>query len=678
MGAFDEAFADEVADGVLDGEFFGVVELRRRAGFAAVDGEEVVGRAEFVAGFADEEDDVTLGFEGLGGDVLGFFDEADHADGGRGVDGSGGGFVVEAHIAAGDGCVECAAGFGEAFDGFAELEEIFGFVWIAEIQVVRDGERGCASAGDVARGFGDGDTAAFAGILFAVDRVAIGGCSEDFVGLADDEDGCIRAGQDGGAEADHVVVLLPDPLLGGDARMGEEGFESGERVGFGHAGEVEGLGSLFWSGFAGVEWGFVGKLASGDFDGDFVTLADAHHAVVVDHADMGVGEIPFFKDGADFVFLAFFDDDEHAFLGLGEQDFVGRHAGLAFRHEVDIDFNACAATAGGFAGRAGEACGAHVLDASDAAAGEEFEAGFEEEFFAEGVADLHGGAVFLGFLGEFAGGEGGSGEAITAGFGSDIENWIAHALGGSAGDLLVLEDAEAEDIDERISRVAVVEIHLAANGRNADAISVVGDAIYHSCEEAAVGGGLMGVAADVAEAERIHREHRAGTHGEDVANDAADACGRALEWFDGARVVVALHFECDGPSVADVDDAGIFLARLHEHAGAGDGEFFQLELRIFVGAMLTPHDGENAEFGEVRLASEDGFDAFVFVGRNAVFGDDFGCDGGHIGRIFKHGGHGEHGGEEEGFYRERRLMPFFRSWTLKLIKRPVRSPVSFR
>jgi hypothetical protein len=63
--------------------------------------------------------------------------------------------------------------------------------------------------------------------------------------------------------------------------------------------------------------------------------------------------------------------------------------------------------------------------------------------------------------------------------------------------------------------------------------------------------------------------------------------------------------------------------------------------------MLTPHDGENAEFGEVGLASEDGFDAFVFVGRDAVFGDDFGCDGGHIGRIFNHGGHGEHGGEEE-------------------------------
>ncbi len=42
MRAFDEALADEVADRVLYGELHGVVDLRWGAGFAAVDGEEVV------------------------------------------------------------------------------------------------------------------------------------------------------------------------------------------------------------------------------------------------------------------------------------------------------------------------------------------------------------------------------------------------------------------------------------------------------------------------------------------------------------------------------------------------------------------------------------------------------------------------------------------------------------
>ena len=42
--------------------------------------------------------------------------------------------------------------------------------------------------------------------------------------------------------------------------------------------------------------------------------------------------------------------------------------------------------------------------------------------------------------------------------------------------------------------------------------------------------------------------------------------------------------------------------------------------------MLAPHDGENAQLREVRLATEDRFDALVFVGRDAVLGDDGGCD----------------------------------------------------
>ena len=209
----------------------------------------------------------------------------------------------------------------------------------------------------------------------------------------------------------------------------------------------------------------------------------------------------------------------------------------------------------------------------------------------------------------------------------------------------MLEDAKAEDIDERIARVTVVEIDLAADGRDADAISVVGDSVDHAGEEAAVGGGLLGLATNVAEPEGVHREDRAGTHGEDVTDDAANAGSRALERLDGAGVVVALHLEGDGPSIANVDDAGIFLTRFYEDSRAGDGEFFQLELGVFIRAMLAPHDGENAEFGEVGLASEDGFDAFVFVGRDAVFGDDFRCDGGHI-RMIYHRGHRGHGVEE--------------------------------
>ena len=69
-----------------------------------------------------------------------------------------------------------------------------------------------------------------------------------------------------------------------------------------------------------------------------------------------------------------------------------------------------------------------------------------------------------------------------------------------------------------------------------------------------------------AEGERVEAGDRPRAHGEDVAQDAADAGGRALIGLDVARMVVALHLEHDGEPVADIDDAGI-LARPLDHPG---------------------------------------------------------------------------------------------------------------
>ena len=50
---------------------------------------------------------------------------------------------------------------------------------------------------------------------------------------------------------------------------------------------------------------------------------------------------------------------------------------------------------------------------------------------------------------------------------------------------------------------------------------------------------LAGVLGNGAEAQRIHDGQRPRAHGEDVAQNAADAGGRALEGLDVAGVVVA-------------------------------------------------------------------------------------------------------------------------------------------
>ena len=70
---------------------------------------------------------------------------------------------------------------------------------------------------------------------------------------------------------------------------------------------------------------------------------------------------------------------------------------------------------------------------------------------------------------------------------------------------------------------------------------------------------------ELAEAQRVEHRDRPRAEREDVAQDAADAGGRALEGLDRARVVVGLDLEGDRQAVADVDRAGV-LARAHQHA----------------------------------------------------------------------------------------------------------------
>ena len=71
----------------------------------------------------------------------------------------------------------------------------------------------------------------------------------------------------------------------------------------------------------------------------------------------------------------------------------------------------------------------------------------------------------------------------------------------------------------------------------------------------------------LAEAQRVHRRDGARAHGEDVAQDAADAGRRTLVGLDEGGVVVALHLEDDGVAVADVDDAGILARALDDASG---------------------------------------------------------------------------------------------------------------
>ena len=153
----------------------------------------------------------------------------------------------------------------------------------------------------------------------------------------------------------------------------------------------------------------------------------------------------------------------------------------------EIDFDAGAAARSHFAGGAGETGCAHILNGDDGAGVHGFEAGFEKKFFDEGIADLHVGALLLRLFGEFGGGEQrGAVNAVASGFCADVDHRIAGAFGFGEEDVFTAGDAEGQRIDEGILRVAGFEDDFAADGGNAEAIAVVGDAADHAIEDAAI------------------------------------------------------------------------------------------------------------------------------------------------------------------------------------------------
>src|SRR3546814_20939461 len=66
-----------------------------------------------------------------------------------------------------------------------------------------------------------------------------------------------------------------------------------------------------------------------------------------------------------------------------------------------------------------------------------------------------------------------------------------------------------------------------------------------------------------------------------------------------------------GQALADVDHAGV-LAGAHDHLRPRGRQGLQPLLRRLVGAVLRPHDGEDAAFPQIRLAPHDVEEQSVF------------------------------------------------------------------
>src|ERR671930_434830 len=96
---------------------------------------------------------------------------------------------------------------------------------------------------------------------------------------------------------------------------------------------------------------------------------------------------------------------------------VGQAASLPSK--IFRKLEACAT--GGFAGRACQAGCAHVLDSSHGIMREQFQTSFEQQFFLERIANLHGWTIFARLLSQFARSERGASKTVASGFGADIK-----------------------------------------------------------------------------------------------------------------------------------------------------------------------------------------------------------------------------------------------------------------
>ncbi len=210
-----------------------------------------------------------------------------------------------------------------------------------------------------------------------------------------------------------------------------------------------------------------------------------------------------------------------------------------------------------FNGRTGETCSTHILNGDNRTRSHQLKAGFQKALLSEWIANLNGWALFFNRFVKFSRCHRCTANAITARLGTEIDNREANALGFGQEDAVMLGKASRECIDEDIAVIALVEVHFAANGRNAESIAITANARHDARYEVA---GLWMVR--LTETQGIHGCNWTSTHCENVAQNATNACRRALIRLDIRRVVMAFHLEDDAVAIANVNNASVFTRTL--------------------------------------------------------------------------------------------------------------------
>ena len=361
-------------------------------------------------------------------------------------------------------------------------------------------------------------------------------------------------------------------------------------------------------------------------DDGLAVPGDLQPVAVGDLADDGGQHLPLAAHRHERLDVLRRDDRAHAFLRFAGEHLGRGHVGGAQRHGVQLDPHAAVACRREFRCGAGQSGAAEILDADHQAGGVQLEAALDEHLLHERVAHLHrrqllaaGGAAFVAAE-RLRRQHRHPADAVEAGAGAEQDDLVAGARRERQVQILFAQHPDAQRVHQRIAGVGRVEHGLAADVGQAQRVAVAADAAHHAVEHAAGVGRVGGT-----EAQLVHDRDGPGAHRHDVADDAADAGGRALIRLDIGRVVVGFHLEGDRPAVADVDDAGV-LADAGQHRGphrlgGGFAEVAQVHLGRLVGAVLAPHHRIHRQLGVGGAAAEDLADPLVLVVLEAEFAE---------------------------------------------------------
>ncbi len=155
-------------------------------------------------------------------------------------------------------------------------------------------------------------------------------------------------------------------------------------------------------------------------------------------------------------------------------------------------------------------------------------------------------------------------DTVTAGFRTDIDNRVSDTGCCGIEDVVGVGQTHGHRIDQDIAVIGCVEVGFPTDGRDSHAVAVTADAFDDTAKQVA---GFRMIR--FAKAQSIEVCDRTGTHGEDIAHDAANTGCRTLIGFDKGRVVVAFHLEDGGLTIANVDDTSVFTRSLNDPVSLG-------------------------------------------------------------------------------------------------------------